>query len=320
MIRNYQETDFPALAALWNTAGVAQGYAPQTPEALAGLLTENPYFSPAYAFVLEEAGAVTGFTCGCAGDELPQGKARGYFTCLLLEEGHETAENAAALLSALEDAFRRAGKTQLAANFFNPMRLPWTVPGTPGHQHNNCPGVPEDLPLHRWALAAGWTVRAVECAMYLDLDRFEMPDWVEEKAQTLAADGYAVDWYQSGRHRGLSEMVRSMGNPMWDAEIPEAAEKINMLVALRDGEVVGFTGPVYPEETGRGYFAGIAVSADHGGHGLGSLLFSRLCQAEKEAGSRYMSLFTGSGNHAQKIYLQAGFQVRRRFSVMTKEL
>jgi hypothetical protein len=45
-----------------------------------------------------------------------------------------------------------------------------------------------------------------------------------------------------------------------------------------------------------------------------------LCQAEKEAGSRYMSLFTGSGNHAQKIYLQAGFQVRRRFSVMTKEL
>ena len=111
-----------------------------------------------------------------------------------------------------------------------------------------------------------------------------------------------------------------MGNPMWDAEIPEAAEKINMLVALRDGEVVGFTGPVYPEETGRGYFAGIAVSADHGGHGLGSLLFSRLCQAEKEAGSRYMSLFTGSGNHAQKIYLQAGFQVRRRFSVMTKEL
>ena len=169
-------------------------------------------------------------------------------------------------------------------------------------------------------LAAGYAVRAVECAMYLDLDRFEMPGWAGERAEALAAEGYTVDWYRSGVHRGLAGMVRSMGNPMWDAEIPEAAEKINMLVALRDGEVVGFTGPVYPEETGRGYFAGIAVSADHGGHGLGSLLFSRLCQAEKEAGSRYMSLFTGSDNHAQKIYLQAGFQVRRRFSVMTKEL
>ncbi len=320
MIRNYQETDFSALAALWNTAGAAQGYAPQTPEALAGLLTENPYFSRSFALVLEEGGATVGFVCGCAGDDLPQGRARGYFTCLLLDRTHETAENAAALLSALEDAFRRTGKTQMAANFFNPMRLPWIVPGTPGHQHNNCPGVAEDIPLHNWMLAAGYVVRAVECAMYLDLDQFETPDWAGPRAARLAEEGYRVDWYRSGEHRGLTEMVRSMGNPMWDAEIPEAAEKINMLVALHEDQVAGFTGPVYPEATGRGYFAGIAVSAEHGGHGLGSLLFTRLCQAEKEAGSRYMSLFTGSDNHAQKIYLQAGFQVRRRFSVMTKEL
>ena len=156
--------------------------------------------------------------------------------------------------------------------------------------------------------------------MYLDLSQFEMPEWAAEKSGQLAKENYAVDWYRSGTHHGLAEMVHSMGNPMWDAEIPEAAEKINMLVALHGSEVVGFAGPVYREKTGRGYFAGIAVSADHGGHGLGSLLFSRLCQAEKEAGSRYMSLFTGSDNHAQKIYLQAGFQVRRRFSVMTKEL
>lgn len=320
MIRNYQASDFSALAALWNTAGTAQGYAPQSPESLAGLLTGNPYFSPEYAFVLEEGDALAGFACGCAGDGLPQGKTRGYFTCLLLDRSHETAEWASALLSALEDAFRRAGKTQLAANFFNPMRLPWIVPGTPGHQHNNCPGIAEDLPLCRWMTEGGWSVRAVECAMYLDLTRFAMPDWTAERAEKLAAEGYAVEWYQPGRHRGLVEMVRSMGNPMWDAEIPEAAEQINMLVAVHDGEVVGFTGPVYPEPTGRGYFAGIAVAGAHEGRGLGTLLFYRLCQAEKEAGGAYMSLFTGSGNHAQKIYLGAGFQVRRRFSVMTKEL
>ena len=320
MIRNYRATDFSALAALWNTAGAAQGYVPQSPESLAGLLTEHPYFSPDFAFVLEEEGTLAGFACGCAGADLPQGEKRGYFTCLLLDEAHEAAEHAAALLSALEDAFRRAGKTQMAANFFNPMRLPWVIPGTPGHQHNNCPGVAEDLPLHRWMADGGYTVRATECAMYRDLSRFETPDWVPERTAALAEAGYTVDWYRAGTHRGLREMVRSMGNPMWDAEIPEAAEKINMLVALHGDEVVGFTGPVYPEKTGRGYFAGIAVSAEHGGHGLGTLLFCRLCREEKAAGSRYMSLFTGSENHAQKIYLQAGFQVRRRFSVMTKEL
>lgn len=320
MIRNYRASDLSALAALWNTAGTAQGYAPQSPEALAGLLTENPYFSPDFALVLEEDGSMAGFVCGCAGDDLPQGAARGYFTCLLLNGAHETAEDASALLTALEDAFRRAGKTQMAANFFSPIRLPWIVPGTPGHQHNNCPGVAEDLPLHQWMAEAGWTVRATECAMYLDLDRFETPDWVTEKARKLAAEGYTVDWYRVGAHRGLREMVHSLGNPMWDAEIPEAAEAINMLVALHGSEAVGFTGPVYPEETGRGYFAGIAVAKAHEGHGLGTLLFYRLCQAEKEAGSAYMSLFTGSDNHAQKIYLGAGFQVRRRFSVMIKEL
>lgn len=320
MIRNYRASDLSALAALWNTAGTAQGYAPQSPEALAGLLTENPYFSTDFALVLEEDGSMAGFVCGCAGDDLPQGAARGYFTCLLLNGEHETAEDASALLTALEDAFRRAGKTQMAANFFSPIRLPWIVPGTPGHQHNNCPGVAEDLPLHQWMAEAGWTVRATECAMYLDLDRFETPDWVTEKARKLAAEGYTVDWYRAGAHRGLREMVHSLGNPMWDAEIPEAAEAINMLVALHGSEAVGFTGPVYPEETGRGYFAGIAVAKAHEGHGLGTLLFYRLCQAEKEAGSAYMSLFTGSDNHAQKIYLGAGFQVRRRFSVMIKEL
>lgn len=318
MIRNYRETDFPSLAALWNTAGTAQGYAPQSPDALAGLLTENPYFSREYAFVLEESGAVTGFACGCAGDDLPQGETRGYFTCLLLER--ESAESAAGLLAALENAFRRAGKTQAAASFFNPMRLPWIVPGTPGHQHNNCPGVAEDLPLHRYMADADYAVRAVECAMYLDLSQFEMPEWAAEKSGQLVKENYTVDWYRSGTHHGLTEMVHSMGNPMWDAEIPEAAEKINMLVALHGSEVVGFAGPVYREKTGRGYFAGIAVSALHEGHGLGGLLFCRLCQTEKEAGSEYMSLFTGSDNHAQRIYLRAGFQVRRRFAVMTKEL
>lgn len=320
MIRNYQAADYPALAALWNTAGAAQGYAPQTPETLAPLLTEHPYFSSSLAFVLEEGGAVKGFTCGCVGEDLAQGDKRGYFTCLLLDGAFETRENAAALLSALEDAFRREGKVQAAMTFFNPMRLPWVIPGTAGHQHNNCPGAAEDLPLHRWMVDAGWKVCAKECAMYLDLAQFQMPDWTAEKAERLAAEGYAVDWYQSGKHRGLKEMVHSLGNAMWDAEIPEAAEKINMLVALHGDEVVGFTGPVYPEPTGRGYFAGIAVAAAHEGHGLGTLLFYRLCQAEKEAGSGYMSLFTGSDNHAQKIYLGAGFQVRRTFSVVTKDL
>jgi len=53
---------------------------------------------------------------------------------------------------------------------------------------------------------------------------------------------------------------------------------------------------------------------------LGTLLFYRLLQREKEVGSQYMSLFTGEDNHARFIYLGAGFRIVRTFGVMLKEL
>lgn len=318
MIRTYESRDFEGLHRLWNTAAAAQGYAPLEEPELKKLLTEHPYFSDRYAFVLEEDGEITGFVCGCVGADLPQGDKRGYFSCLFQKQ--ERRETARQLLEALENAFRQAGKTQVAATFFNPIHLPWVIPGTPGHQHNNCPGIAEDLPLHGWMEELGYRVHASECAMYLNLADFRTPAWVAEKEEAARREGYSVDWYREGRHTGLDEMVHSLGNSMWNAEIPTAAREINMLVALCGNEVAGFTGPVYPEKTGRGYFAGIGVCARHERHGLGTLLFYRLCQAEKEAGSEYMSLFTGSSNHAQKIYLGAGFQVRRKFSVVTKEL
>ncbi|MDO5399653.1 MAG: GNAT family N-acetyltransferase [Eubacteriales bacterium] len=320
MIRHYEPRDFSALHRLWNTAGVRQGYVPATEPELEALLTGHIWFSQRFAFVLEQAGALAGFVCGCAGDELPQGQRRGYFTCLLLDERWETEDNARLLLTALEDAFRREGKTQLASTFFNPIHLPWVIPGTQGHQHNNCPGVARDLPLHGWMVAMGYQVCAGECAMYLDLKNFRLPRSYEEKRLRAGQEGYSIAWYDDRLHTGLDDMVHAMGNPMWSQEIPVAARTVNMLVALYGNRVAGFTGPVYPEPTGRGYFAGIAVAKEHEKHGLGTLLFCRLCQAEQEAGSRYMSLFTGEDNHAQKIYLSAGFTVRRIFSVMTKEL
>lgn len=321
MIRNYLSEDESAMLSLWNTEGTAMGFAPLTAEKFRRLLTCHPNFSPEYTFVLEEKGAVLGFVNGCTGDGIPKGDIRGYVSCLILAGGADTDENTTLLLSALENAFRKAGKTYSAVTFFNPIRLPWVIPGTPGHQHNNAPGIALDIPLHGRMLAHGYRESTRECAMYLNLADYETPAWVAEKADAMAREGYRVERYDKNRHTGLEEMVEALGNSMWSEEIPAAAKAgMELLVGLRDCACAGFTGPIYPEKTGRGYFAGLGVAPQYEGHGLGTLLFYRLLEREKQAGAQYMSLFTGENNHARFIYLGAGFRIVRTFGVMLKEL
>ena len=321
MIRNYCVEDDISILNLWNNAGETFGYAPQNIDGLRRLLLNHPNFTAFHSFVLEESGVVHGFINGVTGDDLAWGDVRGYVSCLLLDPEYDNEENTALLLTALEDSFRAKGKTVSAVTFFNPIRLPWIIPGTDGHQHNNMPGIPTDTALYDRMLRLGYKCAAEEMAMYLDLSEFVYPETMKEKEARMASEGYTVDWYREGVHQGVDEMVASLGNSMWSAEIPQAAHSgMRLLVGLYGNTVAGFTGPVYPEPTGRGYFAGIAVAAGYQGHGLGKLLFYKLCQAEKDCGAKYMSLFTGVDNHAQNIYKEAGFVDKRYFGVMIKEV
>lgn len=321
MIRTYVPADEPALFSLWNRAGRTMGYAPLTEDDFRRLLICHPGFSPEYTFLLEEKERLLGFVCGCTGAAAPRGDTLGYVSCLILEESADTAENTALLLSALEHAFRGAGRKKCTVSFFNPVHLPWVIPGTESHQHNNAPGVAVELPLYERMGELGYRETARECAMYLNLSAYETPAWVEEKAERMAQRGYRVARYDPTMHKGMEEMVASLGNPVWSREIPAAANAgMELLVGLKGNVCAGFTGPVYPEKTGRGYFAGLGVAPQYEGHGLGTLLFYRLLEREKQAGAQYMSLFTGEDNPALEIYRGAGFRVVRTFGVMEKIL
>ncbi len=55
-------------------------------------------------------------------------------------------------------------------------------------------------------------------------------------------------------------MLLALENRLWQQEISAAAQAgQQVLVGLSGHTCAGFTGPIYPEETGRGYFAGIGV-------------------------------------------------------------
>lgn len=320
MIRHYTSSDEAAVLTLWNTAGTAMGYAPMTPAGFCAKITEHPDFAPDCAFVLELDGAVCGFVTGCTGGSAPQGDRKGYLTCLILSPEADTEENTALLLRAMEAAFRAKGREKIALSFFNPMRLSWVLPKTPGHQHNNMPGAALDWPLYARMRALGYDETSREQAMYLDLSAFVYPKNMRDREAAIAQEGYTVAQYDGSRHRGLLPMLESLGNPLWVSEITKAAQGQRLLVGLYRDQVAGFAGPVYPEETGRGYFSGIGVGPSFAHHGLGTLLFYRLCQAEKEAGAQYMSLFTGVANPARLIYEGAGFQTKRVFAVLDKDL
>ena len=278
---------------------MAEQYAPEAVE----LLLKHPDFDPRRAWVAEENGRITGFAC-CA---------EAFLACFL--GGCEE------LLDVVQQDAGLRGYGRLKVSYFCPIRLPWVIPDSGGARHNNRPGVPADGEEYRLLRRCGWREQSRQVGMYLPLAGYAFPNEMARKAEEMAKNGYTVDWYDESRHKGVDEMVESLRNSMWSAEIPAAAHGgLPLLVGLEGDTVAGFTGPVRPEDNGRGYFAGIAVGPQWEGHGLGKLLFYRLLEAEKAVGARYMTLFTGVDNHARAMYRKAGFREVRESAVMEKEL
>ncbi|MGG0815970.1 GNAT family N-acetyltransferase [Paenibacillus alvei] len=308
--------------ALWNEEAVRDGYKELTVVSFQDIFRSNPYFDSANTFVLlDEEGSVQGFACGCTGDDLPLGDAAGYITCVVLSRKCSSDDHYKQLLDAVEHRFRELGKKQADILFFNPMKLPWYIPNTLHHEHNNAPGVPIGSEFHQFLLRQGYMERAVQQAMYLPLAEFEIPEQIVMKEQAAAAVGYTVGLYERVRHKGIAAMLNELNNPLWRKEIGQAtADGVPVVIAAHQGQAVGFAGPVIRQKSGRGYFAGIGVSPHHKGHGLGTILFFKLCEAFRSIGTEYMSLFTGSTNPALRIYEKAGFQTVKQFSIMRKEL
>lgn len=305
---------------LWNEEAVKDGYKELTEQSFENIFLSNPNFDKDNTFVLLESDQVKGFACGVTGKDLPLGDIAGYITCIVLSEDCTNDKYYRLMLDYLEQRFQTLGKKQSDVLFFNPMLLPWYIPDTPGHEHNNAPGVPVDSKLYEFLLSQGYIERARECAMYLNLTSFSIPEDVRVKQDKAAAGGYTVELFDNNKHHGVVEMLQGFDNPLWQREIAQATKDgVPVVIAAHHGKVVGFAGPVIRQENGRGYFSGIGVHPDHEGHGLGSILFFKLCEAFKNIGTGYMSLYTGSSNPAIRIYERAGFQTVKQFSVMRRE-
>ena len=204
-------------------------------------------------------------------------------------------------------------------HFFNPISLAWYP-----LEHITHPcyqGVPIHSEMHDFYLENGYISHSIQDTYYLDLKNFKMPEEILKLMKGNHNEGYDIAFYDPKVHLNIIEFTDKINAVHWKKVIMDNLQKdepLPLLVALKNQEVIGFTGPLFVEETKRGYFAGIGVLETERGKKIGKTLFFMLCQALKDMGSSYMTLYTGRDNLARFIYLSAGFQVVKSFSTMKK--
>lgn len=327
--------DHAEMIALWNQCADAGEvvYSPISQETFQARLMQPG----SILLVARAGGKLAGWLHAAADDG-----DTGYLTAVFVAPALRRRGIATQLLLALETRMRALGKQMLACSGNNPVHLDWRVPGTPGHDHNNAPGVDEDCAGYPFLLASGWQPRFQAVAMYMPLSAYRWPDEMNEIRRKLEAESIYVGPYDgkaSLSYDGMCDRVGSdywrnvlrreleawqTGKPcadesLWADGVPPRGPR-PLLMAIAGDRIVGFTGPVDKQRSGRGWFTGICVDPLYGKRSIGTLLFHLLMQAFIDEGAAFTTLFTGAENHAQRIYQNAGLSAVRHFAAMAKPL
>lgn len=326
-IRNFNVTkdNILEMVNLWNEVVSERGfYKPHTPESMERLLFNSPEFSSEGVFGAYVNGRLIGFSCGIIRKaELENPEAVGYVNAVVVKKEYRNQGVGKALLESVENYFKKHNKKAARCVFLDPVNYPWYIPNTDKHDHPGCPAVPINSPEYFFLLHNDYKVEGFIDAFHLPLDEYQMPQSVVEKNKENEAKGIKIELYDASRHYGLEEFYQNIQNPSFERAIRSnlALEKPNpFLVVSVDNKVVGWTGAMYTEESGRAHFDGIVIAPTIRGGGVGKALFCTLCQYSKEHGSKFMTFFTGLENPARNIYLFAGFKIIQSFAIMKKGL
>lgn len=264
-------------------------------------------------------GALLGFANGC----IKKSADIGYITFVLVEKQYRRQGIAGALLAELERALAdTAAITRYQIIFFNPIALTWIIPGTPGHDHPNAPGIDVASGAYLFFKNNGYLDSVFQNSFYLPLQNFTIKPDIQARIDALPEHELSICFYDPEKHFGIKELLDDLGSEDWKEIILGNLAREDggdpVIIAEHNGKAVGFTGPIHVQESGRGYFAGIGVHSEYRKYGLGKALFSTLCKSLKDIGAGYMTLFTGETNPARYIYQSAGFKIVKTWSDMEK--
>lgn len=347
-IRLFKLKDLPQVISIWNQS-VQEGevvYYPIDQAYFEKKFLSDPNYDESFSFVATDENKVVGFISGIEKKVFLTGQNNentpGYITCLFVEKGHRGKGVGKALVAVLSKAFKDTGKKVISVSSGNPINLDWCIPGTPGHDHNNSPGMDEGCAGYTFLQHLGFDALHHEVAMYLNLADYHDRPEIAQKKQQLKKEDIFIGRYDPSLNYEYDGMFDRLKSEYWrtalkteiechkqnkpctdirfipNGKIPAGPRPI--LAGMHDGHIVAFTGPVDIQQSGRGWFSGICTDPNYGGRGIAAVLFDELMQEFIKIGAQFSTLFTGVENHAQKIYLNAGFKVVRTFAVMEKDL
>ncbi|MBQ8095247.1 MAG: GNAT family N-acetyltransferase, partial [Clostridia bacterium] len=270
MIREFRDEDRSAVMHLWNAAVEAGEvvYASMDDDYFERKFCQGPAEKAGVFLVAEEKdGRISGAIHGVKPVDLPGTKPGwSYLTFELVRAEDRGRGIGTALLEALKVRMKEAGAGVLAITSLNPVNLDWKIPGTPGHDHNNMPGL-DDACQGAVFFRKHFEPAYHEIAMYRSFESgFSVPGEIEALQMKLRENGI-----ETGRYNGIQEyeyetMCKRVGSPYWqhvlDTEIrahhlgqpnedpalwpdgikPEGPRPL--LIATVNNRIVGFTGPV----------------------------------------------------------------------------
>ncbi len=345
IIRPFRPEDEDGILAVWN-ACVGAGdvlYYPLTREYFERKLLRGDGCEAENLLIAETDGQIEGLIHGVAPETFPLAKpGSAYLTCILTAPAYRGRGIGKALLSALKARMKERKAHTLYISSLNPVNLDWRIPGTPGHDHNNMPGLDAGCAGYGFFPAQGFQEKYREVSLYMNLADYRMPAEIPEIQNCLADEGIYTGPYDASWNCEFDGMCDRVGSDYWRDVLrtETAAWKANqpnadprfwadgirpagprpLLTAVHDGHIVGFTGPVDRQQSGRGWFTGICTDPLFERRGVATVLFNLLMQAFVEEKAAFTTLFTGADSHAQKVYRRAGLRPVREFALMALDL
>jgi len=323
--RQAEAKDLEKMNQLWNEV-VQEEYflKPMSLEEYKEKLLTNPDFDYETITVVYEQDALIAFSIGYLRKKyIDNVDVAGVINAIIVKKEYRKQGIGSTLLKKLEAYFKEHNRTKVVATYFLPSCYSWYIPNTDHHDHPCSPGIRLNSNEYFFYLHRGYETYAYQDAFHLDLATYELSDSIHKILEENKKDGIVIELYDPNKHYGLEEFYRDLNIYDFEKVIRsnlEEKEPYPFLVVAKDNRIVGWTGAMWNEASGRGHFDGIAILEEVRGRGLGKALFSCLAYYNKMHGAKFMTFYTGLTNHARYIYMGAGFKIIQSFAGMQKKL